>query len=567
MKKAFILAACLASGGCMVGPRYQQPTVATPAVPNYKESPINFKDADGWKVAQPGDAMLRGNWWEIFHEPELNDFEKQLNINNQNIKLYFENYMAARAQIREAHSQLYPTVGTAPNISATGSGGGGGRNGVSTITTTGGAVGSTIGAGTVGTGNVGSGGSVGTGSTSGGTGAGGTTVGTGGTGSSSGNGGTAGTTTVGTVTGTHASTSSQFTLPIDISWAPDLFGRIRNTVREYQFAAQVSAADLENERLLEQATLAQLYFELRGQDALQQVLDETVKADQAVVDITQGLYDTGIDSQVSLEQAKQIVESAQATATNAGIARAQYEHAIATLLGKAASTFSIPVRALTAAPPAIPTGTPSELLERRPDIAAAERQMAEANAIIGIGRAAYYPNITLSASGGFTGTSLLNWFTWPSRFFSIGPSLSETIFDAGLRRATVDQYIATYNGDLANYRQIVLTAFQQVEDYLAETRILSIQIQQANAANESAERAFQLEQYRFQTGLDPYVNLLTTQTALLNTRQSLVTAKVQQMSSAVLLIEALGGGWDRSDLPTVQQVSQKPPEADRQIQH
>ncbi len=529
MRRVFALsigaAVCLATTGCVVGPKYQQPTVATPAVPNYKESPVNFKDADGWKVAQPGDAMLRGNWWEIFKEPELNEYEKQLNIDNQNIKLYFENYLAARAQIREARSQYYPTVGVSPGISVTGTGGGAAHSGaVSTVTT-------------------------------------GTTVGTTGTG------GTSGTTTVGTVSGTHASTTSQFTFPIDVSWAPDVFGRIRNTVREYQSAAQVSAADLENERLLEQATLAQTYFELRGQDALQQVLDETVQADEAVVRVTQGLYDTGIDNQVSLEQSKQTLESARAAATNAGILRAQYEHAIATLLGKTATSFSIPVRAFTTAPPAIPTGTPSQLLERRPDIAAAERQMAEANAVIGIGRAAYYPNITLSAAGGFTGTSLLNWFTWPSRFFSIGPSLSETIFDAGLRRATLDQYIATYNGDLASYRQTVLTAFQQVEDYLAETRILSQQIQQAGAANESAERAFELEQYRYQTGLDPYVNLLTTQTALLSTRQALVTAKVQQMSSAVLLIEALGGGWNRSDLPTVQQVSQKPTDADRAIQH
>lgn len=524
MKKALILALCLASAGCVVGPKYQQPTAAIPAAPNYKESPVNFKDAAGWKVAQPGDAMLRGNWWEIFKEPELNEFEKQLNIDNQNIKLYFENYMAARAQIREAHSQYYPTVGISPGISVTGNGGGHSGS-VSTVTTTGGT-------------------------------AGGTTTG-----------GTTGTTTVGTVAGTHASTNSQFTLPIDISWAPDVFGRIRNTVREYQYAAQVSAADLENERLLEQATLAQTYFELRGQDALQQVLDETVKADESVVQVTQALYDTGIDNEVSLDQAKQTLESARATAINAGIARAQYEHAIATLLGKAATGFSIPVRPLTAAPPAIPTGTPSQLLERRPDIAAAERQMAEANAIIGIGRAAYYPNITLSASGGLTGSSLLNWFTWPSRFFSIGPSISETIFDAGLRKATVDQYVATYNGDLASYRQTVLNAFQQVEDYLAETRILALQIQQARAASESAERAFELERYRFQTGLDPYVNLLTTQTALLSTRQVLVTAEVQQMSSAVLLIEALGGGWNKSDLPTVPQVSQKPSDADRQIQH
>jgi NodT family efflux transporter outer membrane factor (OMF) lipoprotein len=493
---------CLAQSACVVGPKYQPPAPATPAAPNYKESPINFSDANGWKVAQPQDAMLRGNWWEVFHEPELNEFERQLNIDNQNIKEAFENYMAARAQIRQAHAQYYPTATVSAGV---------------TLSRTG---------------------------------AGGTPSASGGTASNSG-----------------GFQSSEFSAPLDISWAPDLFGRVRNTVREFQFAAQVSAADLENERLLEQATLAQTYFEIRGQDALQQLLDETVKADESVLAVTQGLYDTGLDNQVSLEQAKQTLESARATATNAHIARVQYEHAIATLLGKNATDFKVPERPFVTAPPAIPTGTPSQLLERRPDVAAAERQMAEANAVIGIGQAAFYPTLTLSADGGFNNSSLLHWFSWPSRFFSIGPSISETVFDAGLRRATVDQYVAVYNSDLASYRQTVLTAFQQVEDYLAETRILSTQIQQAQAATHSAELAFELEKSRYQTGLDPYVTLLSTQTALLATRQSLVTAQVQQMNSAVLLVEALGGGWDKADLPTVKQVSEKPPESERKIQH
>ena len=494
------LTACLMVCGCTVGPKYHPAAIATPTVPNYKESPANFKDADGWKVASPQDAMLRGNWWEIFQEPELNELERQLNIDNQNIKQAFQNYMAARALIREAHSQYYPTATVSAGVSLSRSAG--------ASTTTG----------------------------------------------------------AGTVVNTGGFQSSSFTAPLDISWAPDLFGRIRNTVSEFQYAAQVSAADLENERLLEQATLAQTYFQIRGQDALQQVLDETVKADEDVLASTQALYETGLDSGVSLEQARQVVESARASAIGVGISRAQYEHAIATLLGKNATGFSMPVRPLVTAPPKIPTGTPSKLLERRPDIAAAERQMAEANAVIGIGRAAYYPDLTLSAGGGFTASNITHWFTWPSRFFSIGPTISETIFDAGLRRATIDQYVATYNADLAAYRQTVLTAFQQVEDYLAETRILADEIKQALAARDSAQRAFDLEQGRYQTGLDPYITLLTTQTALLSTRQVLVTAQVQQMSSAVLLIEALGGGWNVSDLPTVKQVSEKPPLADRQMQ-
>jgi len=487
---------CLTLPGCTVGPHYHKPQATTPAAPNYKESPVNFQDAEGWKVASPQDAMLHGNWWEVFHQPELNDLEAQLNINNQNIKVFFENFLAARAQIREARAQFYPTASVSASATRTHTAG----------TASGGA-----------------------GQTGGGT-------------------------------------FSAFSLPLDISWAPDLFGRVRNTVREFQANAQVSAADLENERLLEQATLAETYFEIRGQDALQAVLNATVKADEELLQLAQARYEVGTDTEVSVQQATQTLESARASATNVGVARAQYEHAIATLLGKTATDFTMPVQPLTVQPPAIPTGTPSQLLERRPDIAAAERQMASANAVIGIGYAAYYPNLTLSASGGFASSAISRLLNASSRVWSIGPSLSETIFDAGLRRATIEQYIATYNADVASYRQIVLTAFQQVEDYLAETRLLFTEIQQEQAAVAAAQKAYDLEKARYETGLDPYLNLLTTQTALLNTRQTLVNSQIQQMSAAVLLVEALGGGWDVSQLPTTQQVTQKPPADQRTIQ-
>jgi NodT family efflux transporter outer membrane factor (OMF) lipoprotein len=337
-------------------------------------------------------------------------------------------------------------------------------------------------------------------------------------------------------------------------------------VRSNQAAAQVSAADLENERLLEQATLAETYFEIRGQDLLQNILNETVKADQEILDQAQARYDTGTDTQVAVEQARQTLESARATATSIAITRAQYEHAIATLLGKNATDFTMPVRAFTTQPPPIPTGTPSKLLERRPDIAATERQMAEANAVIGIGKAAYYPNVTISAGAGFASSTIGKLFNAPSRYWSIGPAISETVFDAGLRRATIDQYIATYNADVANYRQTVLTAFQQVEDYLAQTRLLSIEIQQEEAATNAAQKAYDLEKARYETGLDPYLNLLTTQTTLLDSQQTLLNLRVQEMSSAVLLIEALGGGWDVSQLPTTQEVSQRPPQDQRSME-
>jgi len=487
---------CMALSTCTPGPAYHKPSAPVPAAPNYKESPVNFQDAEGWKVASPQDQMLRGNWWEVFQQPELNDLEQQLNINNENIKQYFENYLVARAQLRETRAQYYPSVSIGAGFTRTR---------------------------------------------------------------------TSGTLLSGTGAPTGA-TTSEITLPLDISWAPDLFGRIRNAVKSARAAAQVSAADLENERLLEQATLAETFFEIRGQDELQRILNDTVKADEEVFELAKARYEVGTDNQVSVQQARETLEAARADATNVGIARAQYEHAIATLLGKAATDFSIPVRPLTVAPPAIPTGTPSQLLERRPDIAAAERQMAEANATIGIGYAAYYPSLTLSATGGFASHAISKLFDAASRTWSVGPSISETIFDAGLRRATIEQYIATYNADVASYRQTVLTAFQQVEDYLAQTRLFTKETTEQSAAVDAAQQAYDLEKYRYQTGLDPYLNLLTTQTTLLLAQQTLLNLQVQQMTSAVLLVEALGGGWDVSQLPTPQQVTEKPPQDQRTTQ-
>ena len=492
--------------GCVVGPKYHPPASQAPAAA-YKESPTQFKDTGDWTVAQPADAKLRGKWWEIFDDSELNALEEQLDINNQNIKQYFENFMEARAIVREARSQYFPTLTAAPSITHSRA-----------------------------SANLG----VGTASTS--------------------------TTTTTTSTTTTQLQSTLYSLPLEASWEPDLWGKVRNTLRQAQYAAQVSAADLENERLTEQASLAEYFFEIRGQDQLQKIFDDTVDADQKAYDLTRSLYEEGIDDQISVVEAETTLRSAQAGATNVGVARAQYEHAIAVLVGKAATNFSIPVKPMTAAPPPIPVGVPSELLERRPDVAAAERTMAEANASIGIAYAAYYPNLTLSADGGFESSAFKNWLSWPSRFWSVGSSLSETLFDAGLRRATVQQYVATYNADLASYRQTVLAAFQNVEDSLAEVRILSKQIQQEQQAVDSAKTFLKLEQGRYDTGIDPYLDMLIAQTTVLADQQTLNALQVQQMTSAVALVEALGGGWDRSQLPSTQQVTQKPPKSETAIE-
>jgi len=498
--------------GCVVGPKYHAPAPDASA-PAYKETPSESKEAGDWQVAQPSDAMLRGKWWEIFNDPELNALEEQLDINNQNIKQFFENFMEARAIVREARSQYYPTLSIGPAITE-----------------------SRTSANLRGSSN--------------------STTGNSGTGTGSGS---------GTTTSTNLQ-STLYTLPLEASWMPDLWGKVRNTVRQAQYAAQVSAADLENERLTEQTSLAVFFFEIRGQDQLQKILNDTVEADQKTYDLTRGLYEDGIDDKISVVAAETTLRGAQASASNVGIARAQFEHAIAVLVGKQATSFSIPVKPMTVAPPPIPVGVPSQLLERRPDIAAAERTMAEANAAIGIAYAAYYPALTLNAEGGFESSSFTKWLSWPSRFWSVGPSVSETIFDGGLRRATVHQFVAAYNADLASYRQTVLTGFQQVEDGLAEVRILSKEVQQEQQAVTLAQEFVKLELGRYEDGIDPYIDVLTAQNTLLADEQTLNALQVQEMTSAVALVEALGGGWDRSQLPSPKQVTEKPPKSDTTIQ-
>jgi NodT family efflux transporter outer membrane factor (OMF) lipoprotein len=282
--------------------------------------------------------------------------------------------------------------------------------------------------------------------------------------------------------------------------------------------------------------------------------------------LTQGLYDTGVDDYISVVEARTTLQSAQAAAISVGVARAQYEHAIAVLLGKLATDFSLPAKPLLVAPPPIPVGVPTQLLERRPDVAAAERTLAKDNSVIGLGYAAYYPTITLSAAGGFENSSFQKWFTWPSRFWSVGPSASETIFNGGLYRAQIHQYVATYNADLSAYRQTILEAFQQVEDYLASVRIYSQQTLRQQDAVKSAQEFLNLELVRYETGVDPYVDVLTAQTTLLTDQENVTTSQIEEIVGSVDLIEALGGGWDRSELPTPAQVSVKPSTADYQQQ-
>ena len=336
------LICAIALAGCTVGPRYQRPSA--PAAAAYKELPPDAEAGEGWKVAQPKDDSIHGNWWEMFHDLKLNALEQQVNVSNQNIAASFAAFLQARALVTEARAQYFPTLTTSPGVTR-------GRQSATLAPSA--------------------------------------AAGTGSAASSS-----------------HLYTD--YTLPFDASWTPDLWGRVRNTVKGNVAAAQASAADLENTRLTAQAEVAVDYYELRSQDAMQQLLDATVVAYQESLKLTQALYETGIDTDEAVAQAEVQLRTTQAQATNLGIARAQYEHAIALLLGQPASTFSIAVEPLQADLPATPLSVPSQLLERRPDIAAGERLMAQANAQIGVATAAYYPTLTLSASAGFESSSLSN---------------------------------------------------------------------------------------------------------------------------------------------------------------
>jgi NodT family efflux transporter outer membrane factor (OMF) lipoprotein len=475
--------------GCNVGPKYVRPIVPAPST--FKESaPEQAPDGTVWKPAQPEDATLRGKWWEIYQEPELNSLEEKLNISNQNIARAFENFMAARAQVLQARSAYYPTISVGPSYA---------RNRSSQSQT-------------------------------------------GAAGLSKGN-----------------PNNNTFNLPFDVAWEPDLWGRVRNTVRQSANAAQVSAADLENQRLIEQANLAIFYFELSGQDALENLFRKTVEVDRQSLELTRVLYKTGLDNDEAVAQAEITLKSSQAALTNTGIARAQFEHAIALMVGEPASTFSIPVQPLTTQVPNIPVGLPSDLLERRPDIASAERTMAEANALIGVQKAAYYPTVSITGTAGFASATFSKWLTSPSRYWSFGPTASEVVFDGGLRKSTMAQFMALYNADVANYRQVVLTAFQQTEDNLAALRLLTQEIQQQQETVASAQRFFDVASVRYKTGLDPYLNVFTAQSTLLANQLTVVTLRVQQVTSSVQLIESLGGGWDVGQLPTEQRVQAKRP--------
>jgi NodT family efflux transporter outer membrane factor (OMF) lipoprotein len=344
-------------------------------------------------------------------------------------------------------------------------------------------------------------------------------------------------------------TENDFVLPFDVSYQADVWGRVRKNVESYREQAQASAADLAAVNLSMHADLAIDYFQARSLDAQEQLLNSTVKQYEQALELNQNRFAGGIASEVEVEQAKTQLQTTRAAAIDVGVLRAQYEHAVAILIGKPPAEFSLPPLPLTAPPPHVPVSVPSELLERRPDIAAAERRVASANAQIGVAKSAYYPLIGLSASGGFESSAITTLLNGPSGLWSIGLSAVETVFDGGRRRALNDQARAAYDFQVAAYRQSVLTGFQQVEDNMAAVRILENEAKVQDEAVVAAQKSLDLSVTRYKGGVTSYLEVITAQSAALADEVTAVNILGRRMANTVLLIQALGGGWDRSSLP------------------
>jgi len=484
MRKTFCFAVAtglLALSGCMVGPNYKTP----PAImaPAFKETtPTSFAENDGWKPGQPSDSRLKGDWWTLFQDEQLNRLEIQVDTANQTLKEAEANFRAARAQIGFARSNEAPTIGVGPSISAI-------RDSANQPYFS-----KTL--------------------------------------ANNGNG--------------------NFTLPVDLNYEIDLWGRIRRGVTSAREQAQASDADLENARLSLHAELAMDYFGLRAADAQEKLLDDTVKAYESALQLTQDRFEGGAAPQSDVAEARTQLDQARVQRTDIEVQRTQFEHAIAVLIGKPPAELTLPPLPLVEASqviPDIPGAMPAALLERRPDIAADERRMASANEQIGIAQAAFYPTLSLSAIAGFQGSSAANWLNWPSRFWAVGPGLSQTLFDAGRRRATKNITVNQYDATVADYRQTVLTAFQQVEDNLAALRVLEKEAQQQREATASAEQSLDLFQTRYEGGVDTYLQVVTWQTAALTNERNDLDILQRRMDASVLLIKALGGGWDTTQIP------------------
>jgi NodT family efflux transporter outer membrane factor (OMF) lipoprotein len=465
--------------GCTVGPRYVKASTPTPTA--YKEQPpASYQGTDQWLPGNPADQASRGNWWEIFGDPELNGLEKQIATSNQTLKVAEARFREARAAIRFNRASQFPTISTSPSAAYI-------KNSDYSPSSP---------------------------------------------------------------SQVQQASTGDFVLPLDLSYELDLWGRVRRTVAAAREEAQASAADYETAKLCLEAELAMDYFELRSADAQKQLLDDTVKAYTDNVQLTTHRFKGGVAPRADVAQAQTQLDTTRVQDTDVTVQRAEFEHAIAVLIGKPPAEFTLASAPINTLPPSIPTALPSELLQRRPDIAAAERRMAESNQQIGIARAAYFPTVTLDGTAGFAGTQGSNWFTWPAGFWALGPALAETLFDAGRRRATSESARANYDATIATYRQTSLTAFQEVEDNLAALRILQNEAQQQDQAVSSSWDSLHLFTNRYKGGVDTYLQVVTAETIELANERNAIDILRRRMDASVLLVKALGGGWDASKLPT-----------------
>jgi len=453
---AGILALALAA--CAVGPDYQRPEAVVSAA---------YKEAVGWKTAEPRDEASRGDWWEIFGDPQLSALIASIDFSNQNVLLAEARFRQAQAFAAQSRAALFPTLDADASITRSRSAG---------------------------------------------------------------------------------AVSDNRSVALNSSWEIDLWGRLRRALESSAANAQASAADLAAARLSAQAELASNYFQLRVLDAQKQLLDDTVTGFDKSLELTRNRYAAGVAAKVDVVQAETQLKSTLAQSIDTGVQRAQLEHAIAILVGKLPSELSIAPVPLAVTMPRIPLGLPSELLERRPDVAAAERRAAAANAQIGVAKAAYFPSLTLSASGGFRSANAADLFTAPSRFWSIGPALAQSVFDAGLRRAQTEQAIAAYDATVAEYRQAVLAGFQEVEDNLAALRILEEEAKVQDEAVRAARESVVLTTNQYKAGIVSYINVVTVQTTQLSNERTAVGILGRRLVAAATLVKALGGGWDAAAL-------------------
>jgi NodT family efflux transporter outer membrane factor (OMF) lipoprotein len=480
-------AVLLLLAGCKpVGPNYTRPTYTAP--PTYKETgastvlvpltPPPNPAGGGWQPATPSDGMLKGKWWEVYQDPQLNLLEERIAGYNQGLRQALETYLAAQDQVKAARSALFPTLSVGPTVT---------HDKTSANRPL--------------------------------------------------------------VTPTTATNYNDLVLAGGGSWEPDFWGRIRRTVEAAHENAQASAADMANVDLSLQATMAADYFQLRGLDAQTKLLKETITDLEGQLDLAERRLKGGVATGVDVAQARTQLETTQAQLVDVGVARAQYEHAVGTIADYKLPAFSIPYSPLDLPLPKIPLGVPSQLLERRPDIAAAERRTAAANAQIGIAVSAFYPTIDLTGQGGFESTHAGTWIQGPSALWSLGAQATELLFDAGQRRALTDQAKHVYEAQVSGYKGVIFLAFEDVEDQLSGLRILEQEFSAEQKAVDSAQHSYDLSNQRYKGGVTSYLEVLTAEATLIQNRQTAISLQTRQFVDSVGLVRSLGGGWDVSQLP------------------